>query len=101
MTPVPKTLFVRGVGNICEAGGFCPIATKYPLPCLPGFYNDLTARTAAADCKPCDCGMFCDGRVDATRTDIVDALAYLVDKLPAPSMSGPCDDGYWCNYIDY
>ena len=36
MTPVPKTLHVGSVGNVCEAGGFCPTTTKYPLPCPPG-----------------------------------------------------------------
>lgn len=39
MTAVPKTLHVGDIGNICEAGGYCPVATKYPLACLPGYYQ--------------------------------------------------------------
>ena len=41
--------------------------------------------------------MYCDGRPDTARTDIVNDLQYLIDKLPGASMSGPCDDGYWCS----
>lgn len=96
MTPVPKTLHVGDVGNVCEAGGYCPIATKYPLPCRPGFYQPSTSKVAYSDCIECECGMYCDGRPDTDRTDIVADLIYLIDKLPSASMSGPCDDGYWC-----
>lgn len=41
MTPVPKTLFVREVGNVCEGGGYCPGTNKYPRACLPGKYQPL------------------------------------------------------------
>lgn len=96
MTPVPKTVHVGEVGNVCEKGGFCPLATKYPLPCTPGNYQPKIAMKSSASCIPCECGMFCDGRANAARTDIKTLLSYLKDKLPAPEMSGPCEDGYWC-----
>ena len=41
--------------------------------------------------------MFCDGRPDSARTDIKSALSYLKSVLPAPDMSGPCEEGYWCS----
>ena len=96
MTPVPKTLFVGEVGNVCEAGGFCPTTTKYPLPCEPGKYQDKTGQDDSGDCIDCECGMYCDGRPDTTRTDIKTALQYLIDVLPSAFMSGPCDAGYYC-----
>ena len=97
MTPTPKTLWVRGVGNECEAGGYCPESTKFPLPCRPGFYQDEVGKSTLDDCKACDCGMYCDGQPDSTRTDLKAALEYLKEELPSPFMSGPCDDGYYCD----
>ncbi len=96
MTPVPKTLHVGSVGNVCEAGGYCPIATKYPLPCRPGYYQPNTGKTQYSDCEKCACGMYCNGSPDEDREDIVNDLKYLISKLPAAGMTGPCDDGYWC-----
>ena len=96
MTPVPKTVHVGEVGNTCEAGGFCLTTTKYPLPCTPGNYQPLQGMKSDAACVPCPCGYFCDGRVDATRTDIKKLLTYLKDKIPAPDKSGPCEAGYYC-----
>lgn len=96
MTPVPKTIHVGGVGNTCEKGGYCPQTTKYPLPCPPGQYQELSGMQSNAACKDCLCGFYCDGSADLARTDIKDALTYLIPKLPSPYMSGPCDAGYFC-----
>ena len=40
VTPVPTTETVGEQGNECEAGGYCPEGSKFPLPCFPGFYGD-------------------------------------------------------------
>ena len=53
MTPVPTVLFVGSIGNRCEAGGYCPVASKYPAPCFPGFYNPAVRKTSPSDCLPC------------------------------------------------
>ena len=45
--------------------------------------------------------MYCDGSSDTSRTDIVSALSYLIDILPAAGMSGPCDEGYYCEAGSY
>lgn len=50
MTPVPKTLLVGSIGNICEAGGYCETATKYPLSCLPGTYQSDPRKKDRSDC---------------------------------------------------
>lgn len=97
MTPTPKTLWVREVGNVCEAGGYCPESTKYPLPCRPGYYQTEVGKTNLDDCILCDCGMYCDGQPDDTRTDLKAALDYLKNELPSPDMTGPCDNGYYCD----
>ena len=41
--------------------------------------------------------MYCDGQPDSTRTDLKAALDYLATELPSPDMTGPCDDGYYCD----
>jgi len=48
------------------------------------------------DCKDCECGYYCDGQPDETRTDLKEALEYLKSELPSYEFSGPCDPGYWC-----
>ena len=103
MTPVPKTLFVREVGNICEAGGFCEGTNKYPQPCPAGTYGPNPGATSdsSANCLDCPCGKYCDGSANTARTDLVDALSYLLDVLPDKEPSGDCDDGYYCTGSSY
>ena len=104
MTPVPTTLWVGEIGNLCEAGGYCPTGTKYPKPCLPGFYNDQTGATDSSSdwCQPCPQGKYCTGDPDPGRSDLyydsaVKSQSDLAAIIPAANPTGDCDAGYYCD----
>lgn len=63
----------------CPDGHYCPEATGSGTanPCPLGTYNDLTKRTAAIDCRPCDPGSHCSG-------------------TGLTAVSGTCSAGYYC-----
>lgn len=99
---------VYPVGNICEAGGFCPTGSKYPLPCPPGYYNPVKQKSAASDCIPCDPGRYCNGAPSLTRTDLPGwsstnptFATALANFIPRATTTGPCRAGYYCTGAAY
>ena len=48
-------------GGICPAGGYCPAGSSESLPCLAGFFSNVTGLTSAASCQSCLPGYYCAG----------------------------------------
>lgn len=47
-------------GGPCPISHYCPLNTSTPLPCEPGYYNNLTTQ---AECFVCPASYFCTGNV--------------------------------------
>ncbi len=80
--PCPAGYYcVEGSNNankiICPTGHYCPEGSAIPSRCYRGTYNDLTGKSAPADCLACPAGKVCsqDG---LTNSDLT------------------CDPGYYC-----
>lgn len=49
-------------GGKCPCGHYCPAAAKAAIPCSLDKWNDLTGKSAPADCKACTVGKECPTR---------------------------------------
>ena len=49
--------------HACPSGHYCPQATREPIPCPAGTFNEDTGQSSLSDCQPCTAGSFCtEGR---------------------------------------
>ena len=64
-------------GEVCPAGGFCPLGSSMSLPCPPGTFSNTSGSTNTFDCTDCRPGFYCANA-----------------RTPEPT--GPCDAGYYC-----
>lgn len=64
-------------GNICPAGGYCPLGAATKSDCPAGKYNPETGAKDATSCVSCTPGSYCSG-----------------SALPSPT--GLCDAGFFC-----
>lgn len=64
-------------GEICPAGGYCPLGSSVSLPCPPGTFSNTSGSTNTFDCTECTPGFYCSNA-----------------RTPEPT--GPCNAGYYC-----
>ncbi len=64
-------------GEICPAGGYCPLGSSESLSCPPGTFSNTSGSTNTFDCIECTPGFYCSNA-----------------RTPEPT--GPCNPGYYC-----
>ena len=64
--------------NICVPGSYCPGQTVTPIQCSPGTFSSTEGNYEHTQCLSCTPGSYCD-------------------SYGLPTVSGPCDAGYWCS----
>ncbi|XP_062894520.1 uncharacterized protein LOC134340877 [Mobula hypostoma] len=64
-------------GDVCTAGGYCPVGSAFPVPCPMGTFSNTSGLRSSKECLPCPPGLYCSG---------------LTTRAP----TGPCRPGYFC-----
>lgn len=64
-------------GEVCPAGGYCPLGSMTSLPCPPGTFSNTSGSTNNFDCTECTPGFYCANA-----------------RTPEPT--GFCAAGYYC-----
>ncbi|XP_072885876.1 uncharacterized protein [Hemitrygon akajei] len=64
-------------GDVCTAGGYCPVGSAFPIPCPMGTFSNTSGLRSSKECLPCPPGLYCSG-------------------LTTQAPTGPCRPGYFC-----
>ena len=64
-------------GELCPAGGYCPLGSSTSSPCPPGTFSNTSGSTNTFGCSDCTPGFYCANA-----------------RTPEPT--GPCNAGYYC-----